>query len=102
MEVTDIVERLREYADADMAGERVNAANRRAAEWDAITEIKTLRAELAKYTFKCPEYIWGGPGHQSKHQCDYNWPHPQIGEHGERGYCEWEVTEIDKDKEHFT
>lgn len=69
----------------------------------AADEIERLRAALAQHTFKCPEVIWGGPGHQSKHECEYHFPHPQVGEHGyPEHYVEWEVTEDYKDKEYFT
>lgn len=47
----------------------------------------------AEYEFKCPSFVYAGPGHQSKHTCDYRRPHPIEGEHSDDMY-EWEGTTV--------
>lgn len=45
------------------------------------------------YEFKCPSFIYAGPGHQSKHTCNLHYPHDLDGEH-ENHYYEWTGTSV--------
>lgn len=57
-----------------------------------VTPILELVAN--EYEFKCPSFIYGGPGHQSLHKCERHRPHG-IGDehHNSMGY-EWTGTAI--------
>lgn len=52
-----------------------------------------LAAIQAEYEFDCPAFIYAGPGHQSRHDCEYHRPHPVTGEHSDSMY-NWEGTAI--------
>ena len=44
---------------------------------------------------KCPAFIYGGPGSQSRHTCEYTYPHTLEDEHGEiNGRYQWSGTAV--------
>jgi hypothetical protein len=54
---------------------------------------RVLDLIAGEYEFTCPSFVYAGPGHQSKHVCELNRPHPLDGEHGDDMY-EWTGTTI--------
>jgi len=49
-----------------------------------------------QYEFDCPAFVYAGPGHQSRHDCEDRSPHPLDGEHSNWRY-NWEGTAIMQD-----
>lgn len=49
-----------------------------------------------EYEFKCQSFVYAGPGHQSRHTCEYHRPHSIEGEHSDFMY-EWEGTSVEED-----
>lgn len=47
------------------------------------------------YEFRCPSFVYAGPGHQSRHECEIHRPHPIDGGHEDRLY-EWEGTSVEE------
>lgn len=45
---------------------------------DLVAIVNMIEYE---YEFDCPSFVYAGPGHQSKHTCQYKRPHDAEGEH---------------------
>jgi len=57
--------------------------------WEA-SRAKELLAQMPE-PFKCQAFVYAGPGHQSKHECEIESIHPITGEHRDFN-TEWEGT----------
>jgi hypothetical protein len=51
-----------------------------------------------QYEFQCPSFVYAGPGHQSRHDCEERSPHPIEGDHSDSMYW-WEGTAVMTDAE---
>lgn len=47
-------------------------------EGNAVKLVELIEHE---YEFDCPSFVYAGPGHQSRHTCTNDHPHPLDGEH---------------------
>lgn len=64
------------------------------------TVTRTIREWLAEGVVtgyehvKCEAFLYGGPGHQSRHTCEYEFPHPIDGEHHDSYGYDWTGTAV--------
>jgi hypothetical protein len=59
-------------------------------------QARLIEAIMDEYEFSCKSFVYAGPGHQSKHECTNQRPHPIEGEHYDSLY-EWVGTSVTED-----
>lgn len=62
--------------------------------WDKFRKVCVESVEF--FPFVCQSFVYAGPGHQSRHQCDCSWPHPLDGEHFNDMHS-WNGTAVEED-----
>lgn len=62
-------------------------------------QARLIEAIMDEYEFKCPAFVYAGPGHQSRHTCEDSHPHPIEGEHRDFLY-EWVGTSVEEEYWH--